>query len=297
MLLDESGDFIAYFPVEVADQVLDHLHDDRPTLRATGLVRRSWRARSVGHLLNPAIVCHFFSFRNGRARLDNVAEFLSICRSPYCTILAAMESVALFIQVPSLYTEVIDMLANAKRLKKVVLTQCCTPEFSRPLSETLPQLRQLVIEPPGRLDFAEMTDAATKLYQLETLSLYLHGGIQYEIPLGLLVTSREFVHLHTLRLQLPDPTQSEKWFEWAQHLTPPPFLHTFEFHISTNQHRGAGPVDFLNAFLRRIRANQLKHLSITNAYTQRNGEQSAVVRQDIQPLGMYLLALRAMDRP
>ena len=44
------------FPPELVDRTIDHLHDDKPSLRACTLVSRSWLNTSRHHLFRTLLV-------------------------------------------------------------------------------------------------------------------------------------------------------------------------------------------------------------------------------------------------
>ncbi|KDQ06693.1 hypothetical protein BOTBODRAFT_192907 [Botryobasidium botryosum FD-172 SS1] len=62
-------------PSELISLIIDHLHDDKPTLKTCALVGREWVAPSRFHLLRSI---HLYQ--------DGVDEFLSLCDSPVSTI-------------------------------------------------------------------------------------------------------------------------------------------------------------------------------------------------------------------
>ncbi|KDQ08444.1 hypothetical protein BOTBODRAFT_138870 [Botryobasidium botryosum FD-172 SS1] len=62
-------------PSELISMIIDHLHDDKPTLKTCALVSRDWVAPSRFHLLHSIHL-----YQNG------VDEFLSLCDSPLSTI-------------------------------------------------------------------------------------------------------------------------------------------------------------------------------------------------------------------
>ena len=173
-------------PPELLDQVIDHLHDDKPTLLALGLVSKQTLVRSRSHLFSKL---EFTRIDNTRVTNQEVNRqfdaFLSLLEAPWTTFTFAVES----LHINNLFwyrgtgykyrpnrniSRIAARLSNLKSLWLTSLTWTCVPpqiqEFFFQLNIADLQLDRVHFEPdyPNNLiEFFSRIQSSVK-----TLTLY-----------------------------------------------------------------------------------------------------------------------------
>ncbi|KAJ6455210.1 hypothetical protein C8R45DRAFT_1222624 [Mycena sanguinolenta] len=241
---------------ELVDNILDFLHDDRPTLLSSSLVARRWVSTPRHHIFKRITINHYFPGR-GHFFKDSAHGFLDICKSPHCTILRSVRDVVLNVDsdsVPVLLQELVDVLAQAPVVKLLFIDH--TTSFRTPISLSwmgphFPDLREFSYNSLDRFVLDIFTLVAS-FPQLHTLSLYsssrdaAKSAITQARPYPT-VPRTVFAFLHTLRLRLFSH-QSNEFVGWLQTFGDRIRLEVLDLDIFHSFHNGWGPISAVNAF-------------------------------------------------
>jgi hypothetical protein len=252
-------DYFAALPGEIQEAIIDELRDDLHTLVSGSLVQRSWVSAAKTHIFDPTIISQFPHDETPR---DNATEFLALCRSPHSTILPAIKFAVLHVEAASLLEQVIDELAKAAALRRLVFLDYGLS------GEVLDKLQQLSgIEEFAYSPYRDFGEKGARLItsfpRLQALSLYIHESVRnIAFPPPLPRETGCFKHVHTLRLGLYDP---EPLLQWLMDHHPEIALEKLDFRVLCPPHRGWGSVSALNAFLE-TQAKTLTDLSLSVEY-------------------------------
>jgi hypothetical protein len=253
---------ISDMPTEILERILDLLHDDAAALYSASLVARAWVAAPRHHMFHRTIIKAIDIPFQGKTMLqENVESFLSLSRSRYCTILPAMRCVVLCI-TSTWQDEVIKVLARAEALSQVVFIKI---DNSSPppswMARMLPDIHDFTYNTWSAFREDEWRLLASFAH-LRALAVYTNCDKAMTFPRDM--PRSAFCHITTIQLRL---LQTEKLFEWMNSLAGSPLtrVETLDLKIYRALHKGWGPVQALNAFLKR-NSETMKHLSLVINY-------------------------------
>ncbi|KAJ7935957.1 hypothetical protein B0H13DRAFT_448832 [Mycena leptocephala] len=243
---------------ELVDSILDFLYDDHRSLRSSSLVARKWVPATRHHVFERITINYFFTGRAGHLFRDSANSFLSICRSPHCTILPSIRNVMLNVDTdpaPVLLKELVDVLARAPVSKILFIdraTSFATPMSLSWMTPHFPGLREFSYNALDRFVLDVFTLVGS-FSELRSLSLY---SSTREASKAAITQAKPyptfprpvFAHLHTLRLRLFSH-QCEEFLVWLQSMGDQIRLETLDINVFHFYHNGWGPVTALNAFL------------------------------------------------
>ncbi|KAF8954249.1 hypothetical protein BDZ97DRAFT_2081830 [Flammula alnicola] len=256
-----TGTGICDAPIEILDRILDFLHDDQAALCSSSLVSRNWVSVPRYHIFNRTIISEFLT--PDRRIKENVHSFLALVQSPYCTILPAIRNVVLNVTRADLIGDVVIELKHSKVLTQIVFIDYSRISESRSLSWIALALPNIHAFSYNAI-YAFPADAwrlVTSFPRLQNLAIYTNVHTTFTFPAQ--IVRPQFLHLRTLRLRL---VRSEQFLDGLQSVggwySP---LETFDLRVLRKSHKGWGPVDALNSFLK-ANSGSLRHLSLGIQY-------------------------------
>lgn len=197
----------------------------------------------------------------GRVIRENVQPFLALIRSEHCTII-------LNVATQTLVEDVIHALAPLNKFSQIVFMHHRTRRDTDYASGQTPIIAWNGTSLHNVRDFTfnaltEFGDDAWALIasfdNLCSLTINILERIPFFPPSQPHISQSRFCNLRTLRLLLKAHEELLSWLQASdgEHYA----LETFDLWLYNSSHRGWGPVNMLNSFLKNI-SDTLKHLSI-----------------------------------
>ncbi|KDQ06699.1 hypothetical protein BOTBODRAFT_192913 [Botryobasidium botryosum FD-172 SS1] len=173
-------------PSELIDLIIDHLHDEKPTLKICALVCRDWVAPSRFHL-----------FRSIRLYQNGVGRFISLCDSPLSTIFSAKTSSFLFAtNAIAAGAPAVHQRENKSGLNRLLTWRSL--DGQKTLATVLPQLGTLIL---GYIGWWTLSASAKEtLAQFESLRELRIRGVVFETRDQFLTLLGTFPNLEVLSM-------------------------------------------------------------------------------------------------